>query len=210
MTTTTTGKGVSPQDALAAAEAAYKSAQDAYGVAHATSSRQALDDAEAAAAQAIADAVTGTGDRATADAARERVEKLRRDHEWAAVELQAAERAMGRAHDAIVRARRGVIAEEYLAAHKTHNDPKARVNVLQAELPGLVAEFVELAEARDALHARLAQEFQHLTADERAAVNIPTGQPVVGVGQTGPRPVFVRTPALVDILKAAGLEVGGR
>ena len=209
MTATTTDK-VSPQDALAAAEAAYKSAQDAYGVAYATSSRQALDAAETAAAQAIADAVTGTGDRATADAARERVEKLRGDFEWAQVELQAAESAMSRAYDNMARAHRGVIAQEYLAAHKTHNDAKARVNVLQAELPGLIAEFVELVEARDALHARLAQELQHLTEDERATVNIPAGQPVVGVGQTGTRPVFVRTPALVDILKAAGLEVGGR
>ena len=198
------------QEALAAAEAAYRSTQDAYDVAYAKSSRQALDDAEAAAAQAIADAVTGTGDRATADAARERVEKLRRDHEWAGVELQAAEQAMSRAYDNMARSHRGVIAQEYLAAHKTHNDAKARVNVLQAELPGLIAEFLELVEARDAQHARLAQELQHLTEDERATVNIPAGQPVVGVGQTGPRPVFVRTPALVDILKAAGLEVGGR
>jgi len=209
MTSTTTDK-VSPQDALAAAQATYRSTQDAVDAARAAASRQAVDDAEATAAQAIAAAITGEGDRATVDAARERVEKLRRDHEWAAVELAAAERATGHAYDDVVRARRGVIAQEYLAAHKVHNDPKARVNVLQAELPGLVAEFVELAEARDALHARLAQELQHLTADERAAVNIPAGQPVVGVGQTGPRPVFVHSPALVEVLREAGLEVGGR
>jgi len=210
MTSTTTDNKVSAQDALAAAEARYRSAQAAADAAHAVASRQALDDAETAAVQAIADAVSGTGDRATADAARERVEKLRRDHEWAQIELQAAERATGLAYDDVVRARRGVIAEEYLAAHAEHNNPKTRVNKLQAELPSLIAEFIELVEARDAQHARLAQEFQHFTEDERANINIPAGQPVVGRGQTGTQPVYVRTPALIDILKAAGLEVGGR
>ena len=209
MTSTTTDK-VSPQDTLAAAENVYKSTQAAADAALAAASRRELDDAEAAAVQAIADAVSGTGDRATADAARERVEKLRRDHEWAQVELQAAERATGLAYDEVVTARRGVIAEEYLAAHAEHNNPKTRVNKLQAELPSLIAEFIELVEARDAQHARLAQEFQHFTEDERANINIPAGQPVVGRGQTGTQPVYVRTPALIDILKAAGLEVGGR
>jgi murein L,D-transpeptidase YcbB/YkuD len=209
MTSTTSDK-VSVRDTLAAAENVYKSTQAAADAALAAASRRELDDAEAAAAQAISAAITGEGDRASVDAARERVEKLRRDHEWAAVELAAAERATGSAYDDVVRARRGVVAEEYLAAHKVHNDPKARVNVLQAELPGLIVEFVELAEARDALHARLAQELQHLTADERAAVNIPAGQPVVAVGQTGPRLVFVHSPALVEVLREAGLEVGGR
>src|SRR6185312_15117118 len=90
MTTTTTDKEVSPQDVLDAAEATYRSTQDAVARAHGAASRQALDDAETAAAQAISAAITGEGDRATVDAARERVEKLRRDHEWAAVELQAA------------------------------------------------------------------------------------------------------------------------
>ena len=123
MTNTTTDK-VSPQDALAAAENVYKSTQAAADAALAAASRQALDDAEAAAVQAIADAVTGEGDRATADAARARVEKLRRDHEWAQVELQAAETAMSRAYDDMVRARRGVVAEEIVAAHKVHNDPR--------------------------------------------------------------------------------------
>jgi hypothetical protein len=84
------------------------------------------------------------------------------------------------------------------------------VNKLQAELPSLIGEFIELVEARDAQHARLAQEFQHFTEDERANINIPAGQPVVGRGQTGAQPVYVRTQALIDILKAAGLEVGGR
>ena len=164
------------QEALAAAEAAYKSAQDAYGVAYATSSRQALDDAEAAAAQAIAAAITGDGDRATVDAARERVEKLRRDHEWAAVELAAAERATGRAYDDMVRARRGVVAEEYLAAHKVHNDPKSRLNQLLEQIPALLAEAIPLVAARNELHRRLGQELAHFPIDERPT--IPPGQPL--------------------------------
>jgi len=208
--TTTTDNKVSAAQALSAAEARYRSTQAAADAAHAAASRQALDAAEHAAVQAIADAVSGTGDRATADAARERVEQFRRDHDWAQVELQAAERATGLAYDDVVTARRGVIAEEYLAAHAEHNNPKTRVNKLQAELPSLIAEFIELVEARDAQHARLAQEFQHFTEDERANINIPAGQPVVGRGQTGTQPVFVRTQALLDVLKQAGLEVGGR
>ena len=208
--TSTTDNKVSAAQALSAAEARYRSTQAAADAAHAAASRQALDAAEHAAVQAIADAVSGTGDRATADAARARVEQLRRDHEWAQVELQAAERATGLAYDDVVRARRGVTAEEYLAAHAAHNDKSTRVNKLQAELPSLIAEFIELVEARDAQHARLAQEFQHFTEDERANINIPAGQPVVGRGQTGAQPVYVRTQALIDILKAAGLEVGGR
>jgi hypothetical protein len=210
MTTTATPDKVSPQAMLAAAEATYRSTQDAYDAARIAASRQELDAAETAATRAIAAAVTGEGDRATADAARERVEKLRRDHEWAGVELAAAEQAMSRAADNAARAQRGVVAQEYLAAHAAHNDKSTRVNKLQAELPSLIAEFIELVEARDAQHARLAQEFQHFTEDERANINIPAGQPVVGRGQTGALPVYVRTPALIDILKAAGLEVGGR
>jgi hypothetical protein len=176
MTTTAPDKEVSPQDALAAAEARYRSTQAAADVAHAAASRQALDDAETAAAQAIAAAMTGEGDRATADAARERVEKLRRDHEWAQVELQAAETAMSRAYDDIVSARRGVIAEEYLAAHKVHNDPKARLNQLLEQIPALVAEAIPLVAARNELHRRLGQEFWHMPHDERPT--IPPGQPL--------------------------------
>ena len=210
MTTTAPDKEVSPQDALAAAEATYKSAQDAYGVAYATSSRQALDDAESYAAKAIAAAMTGDGDRATVDAARERVEKLRRDHEWAAVELQAAERATGSAYDDVVRARRGVIAEEYIEAHRQHSDPSERVNVLEAELPGLIAEFLQLAGARQALHRRLAQELGSFPAEERNLIKIPPGRPISGLDQSGMWMVHVHSGDLVEVLKAAGLTVGGR
>ena len=136
--TTTTDNKVSAAQALSAAEARYRSTQAAADAAHAAASRQALDDAETAAVQAIADAVSGTGDRATADAARARVEQLRRDHEWAQVELQAAERATGLAYDDVVRARRGVTAEEYLAAHAAHNDKSTRVNQLLEQLPALL------------------------------------------------------------------------
>ena len=197
------------QEALAAAEAAYKSAQDAYGVAYATSSRQALDAAETAAAQAIADAVTGTGDRATADAARERVEKLRKDHEWAAVELAAAERALGRAYDDIVRARRGVIAEEYLAAHKVHNDPKARLNQLLEQIPALVAEAIPLVAARNELHRRLGQELWHMPQAERPT--IPPGQPLTAPEESYALNIAVEVPrgAVADAIAAGVAQARG-
>jgi len=192
MTSTTTDNKVSAQDALAAAEARYRSAQAAADAAHAVASRQALDDAETAAARAIADAVTGTGDRATADAARELVEKLRRDHEWAAVELAAAERATGRAYDDMVRARRGVIAEEYLAAHKVHNDPKARLNQLLEQIPALVAEAIPLVAARNELHRRLGQELWHMPQAERPT--IPPGQPLTAPEESYVPNIVVEVP----------------
>ena len=178
-----------------------------------TQAEQALAAAEAAVIDTLAEAAVTSdsgGARSRITKARADVEKARDNVEVAHLMRQAADVAYARAVDDAGRAQRAVSIVEYLEAHRQHNDPDTRVNRLQAELPGLIAEFLELVEARDALHARLAQELQHLTEDERATVNIPAGQPVVGVGQTGPRPVFVRTPALVDILKAAGLEVGGR
>ena len=60
----------------------------------AATSRQPLTDAETEAAEAIAGAISGDGDRATVDAGRERVEKLRSDLEYSDVELQAAEQVM--------------------------------------------------------------------------------------------------------------------
>ena len=191
MTATTTDK-VSAQEALAAAESAYKSAQDAYGVAYATSSRQALDAAETAAAQAIADAISGTGDRATADAARERVEKLRRDHEWSAVELAAAERATGRAYDDVVRARRGVVAEQYIAAHAAHNDKSTRVNQILAQLPDLIAEVIPLVAARNELHRRLGQELSAMPHEERPA--LPPGQPLTAPEESYVPNIVVEVP----------------
>ena len=174
--TSTTDNKVSAEEALASVENVYKSTKAAADAALAAASRRELDDAEAAAVQAIADAVTGEGDRATADAARERVEKLRRDHEWAQVELQAAETATCRAYDDMVRARRGVIAEEYLEAHKTHNDKATKVNKLLAQLPALLAELIPLIAERDQLHRRLDQELRHFPHDERPT--IPPGQPI--------------------------------
>jgi hypothetical protein len=189
-------------EALAAAEATYKATQDAVDAARAAASRQALTDAETEAAEAIAAAVTGEGDRATANAARERVEKLRRDFEWAAVELQAAEQAMSSTADVAARAHRGVLAEEYLAAHKTHNDPKTRLNQLLAQLPGLLAELVPLLAARDQLHRRLGQELWHFPHGERPT--IPAGQPLTAPDAGATPTVMVQVPrgAIADAIEA--------
>jgi hypothetical protein len=209
MTATTTETGTtkaeakpSAQEALAAAEVTYRATQDATDAARAAASRQTLTDAETEAAEAIAAAVTGEGDRATADAARERVERLRRDHEWAAVELSAAERAMSRAADGAARAHRGVIAEEYLSAHKTHNDKVTRVNQLLAQLPELLAELVPLVAARNQLHRRLAQELSHFPLDERPA--IPAGQPLTAPDAGATPTVMVQVPrgAIADAVEA--------
>lgn len=61
-----------------------------------------------------------------------------------------------------------MIAQEYLAAHKEHNDPATRVNVLLSQLTDIVAELVPLVDARDQLHRRLAQEYWLLPADEKS------------------------------------------
>jgi hypothetical protein len=184
VTETTTNKEISTQGALAAAEARYRSTQAAVDAARAAATRQELDGAEVAAAAAIAAAATGEGDRAAANAARERVEQLRRDYEWAQVELGAAEQAMSRAADDAARAHRGVVAQEYLVAHAEHNSATAQVNVLLAQLPALLAELIPLVEARNELHRRLAQEALHFAPDEWPKV--PPGQPITApdVGAT--------------------------
>jgi hypothetical protein len=202
MTTTTATKEPTAEDALAAAEAAYRAAQDAVDEARAKASRQTLTDAETAAVEAIAAAISGDGDRATADAARVRVEKLRRDFEWTAVELQAAETAMSRAADDAARAHRGVVAEEYTAAHKTHNDPKTRVNVLLAQLPDLLAELVPLVAARGELHRRLDQELRHFPQDEWPT--IPPGQPITAPDSSAAPNIMVQVPrgAIAEAIEA--------
>ena len=202
MTSTTTDK-VSPQDALAEAQATYRSTQDAVDAARAAASRQAVDDAEAAAAQAIAAAITGEGDRATADAARERVEKLRRDHEWAQVELQAAETAMSRAYDDTVRARRGVVAEEIVAAHRIHNDKSTRLNKLLTQLPEMLAEIIPLIAARDVLHRRLGQELHHMPYDEWP--KLPAGEPLTAPDVNATPNMMVEVPRGAI---AAAIEAG--
>jgi hypothetical protein len=201
MTNTTTDK-VSPQDTLAAAENVYKSTQAAADAALAAASRRELDDAEAAAVQAIADAVTGEGDRATADAARARVEQLRRDHEWAQVELQAAEAATSRAYDQIVRARRGVVAEEIVAAHRIHNDKSTRLNKLLTQLPELLSELIPLIAERDALHRRLGQELHAMPYDEWP--NLPAGEPITAPDPSASPNVMVEVPrgAIADAIAA--------
>jgi hypothetical protein len=200
--TTAAAKTLTPQDARAAAEARYHSTQSAVDIARAAASRQELDDAEAEAARAIAAAVTGEGDRATADAARKRVEKLRADFEWTQVELQAAETAMSRAADDAARARRGVVAEEYLAAHKTHNDPGAKVNVLLEQLTATLVELVPLVDARNQLHGRLIQEYSHFPADER--IQLPPGNPLEAPDASALPTVTVTVPrgAIADAIEA--------
>jgi hypothetical protein len=199
---TSTPEKVSAQDALAAAEARYESTRHAVDTARAAASRQELDDAEAEAAQAIAAAVTGEGDRATADAARKRVAKLRDDYEWAGVELQAAEAAMGRAQDDAARAKRAVVADEYLSALAEANDPKTRLNVLLAQLPKLLSEAIPLVDARDGLHRRLIQEYRHFPPDER--VQLPPGKPLTAPDASASPTVTVAVPRGI----AAALEAG--
>ena len=196
------------QSAIDAAIAATAAADE--GVAQA---EQGLAAAEAAVIDTLAEAAITSdsgGARSRISQARADVEKARDDVEVAHLMRQAADVAYARAVDDAGRAQRAVTAEAYLEALRRHHDPTSRVNELQTELPGLITEFLELVEARDEQHARLAQEFQHFPEDERANVKIPAGQHLTGRGQAGTWPVFVRTPALVDILKAAGLEVGGR
>jgi hypothetical protein len=82
--------------------------------------------------------------------------------------VQAAELATSPCADEAARAHRAVIAQEYLAAHKEHNDPATRVNVLLSQLTDIVAELVPLVDARDQLHRRLAQEYWLLPADEKS------------------------------------------
>lgn len=207
--TTTTETGAtkaeatpSAQEALAAAEAAYKAAQDAVDAARAATSRQPLTDAETEAAEAIAGAISGDGDRATVDAGRERVEKLRSDLEYSDVELQAAEQVMSRAADDAARAHRRVTAEEYLAAHKAHNDFLTRVNVLLTQLTETLAELVPLVGARDQLHRRLDQELAHFPLDER--FEIPPGQPLKAPDTQGAPNTMVQVPrgAIAEAIEA--------
>ena len=209
---TTKEPNVNTREALAAARTAIDAAVAATAAADegVAQAEQGLAAAEAAVIDTLAEAALTS----ESGSARSRITKARADVQTARdnVEVahlmrQAADVAYARAVDDAGRAQRAVSIDEYLEARREHIDPSSRVNILQAELPGLIVEFLGLVEARDALHTRLAQELQHLTEDERATV----GQHVVGrVGQTGPRPVFVRTPALLDVLKQAGLEVGGR
>jgi hypothetical protein len=118
------------------------------------------------------------------------------------VELQAAEQAMSRAADDAARAHRGVLAEEYLAAHKTHNDPKTRVNQLLEQLPALLEELLPLVAARNPLHRRLGQELSHFPLDERPA--IPAGQPLTAPDAGATPLVMVQVPrgAIADAIEA--------
>jgi hypothetical protein len=87
------------------------------------------------------------------------------------------------------RAHRGVIAEEYLAAHNKHNDPNTRVKVLLAELTATLAELVPLVDARDQLYHRLAQEYELFPAVEKN-LEIPRGRPITA---PSPKPLRQRS-----------------
>jgi hypothetical protein len=195
-------------EATAAAGAALNAAEN-----DVTAAQKNADDLQ----QAFIDGQTtiATGDatftRAQMDKTLEAIDKAKLDVDWANLQQKAAEAAYFRATEAEVVARRVVVAEEYVEAKRRDADPATRVNVLQSELPGLIAEFLELVTARDAHHARLVQEVQLFPEDERASVRIAAGNSHLAVdGQTGTWPVVVRTSAFVDILRTAGLEIGGR
>jgi hypothetical protein len=104
----------------------------------------------------------------------------------------------------MVRACRGVIAEEYLEAHKTHNDKATKVNKLLAQLPALLAELIPLIAERDQLHRRLDQELRHFPHDERPT--IPPGQPITAPEESYALNIAVEVPrgAVADAI-AAGI-----
>ena len=93
---------------------------------------------------------------------------------------------------------------------RRHQQPGLKGEQVAGRVAGSHRRVLALIEARDEQHSRLAQEFQAFPPDQRANIEIPAGQHLAGRGQTGTWPVYVRTRALVDILKTAGLEVGGR
>jgi hypothetical protein len=214
MTTTKTSMK-SAREALTAATEATTAAGDALNAADAavTAAQKNADDLQAAFIDGQTTGAAGDGEytRAQMEKTLAAIDKAKLDVDWAHLQRRAAEAAYFRATDAEARAHRAVVAEEYIEAHRQHFDSDTRVNRLQADLPGLIAEFLELVDARDAQHDRLAQEFQHFPEAERAAVKIAAGQGHLAPrGQTGSWPVNVRTRELVDILKTAGLEIGGR
>ena len=109
---------------------------------------------------------------------------------------------MSRAYDDMVRARRGVIAEEIVEAHKMHNGPRTRVNQLLEQLPALLAELIPLIAERDAVHRRLGQELPAL-AVRRAAQSFPPANPSQRRTQSSPN-VMVEVPrgAVADAVAA--------
>jgi hypothetical protein len=75
------------------------------------------------------------------------------------------------------------------------------VNVLLAQLPDLLAELIPLVAARNELHRRLKQEYQHFPHDEKFA--IPPGQPLAAPDSSA-APVMVKVPrgAVADAIEA--------
>ena len=109
---------------------------------------------------------------------------------------------MSRAYDDMVRARRGVVAEEIVAAHQIHNDKSTRVNKLLTQLPDLLAELIPLIAARDVLHRRLGQELHHMPYDEWP--KLPAGEPLTAPDPSASPNVMVEVPrgAIADAIAA--------
>jgi len=129
--------------------------------------------------------------------ARGAIEQARGDVEWAQLQLQAAEAAHSRAADAEAAANRRVTADAYLAEHKAFNDPTSRESVLVDQLESVVAELIQVVDARQTLHHRLATEADSFPAAERAELqkrlaqqiqaDAPTGQPLRPITTYGQR-----------------------
>jgi hypothetical protein len=206
MTDTPTAAEPTAQEALSTAERAYQAARDAVDAARdgIVQSRQALEAAEAEAAETMAAAIAGDGtaNRAAVDKARTRVEKLRGDVEWADVQKQAAELALARTQDDAARAHRGVTREQYLAEHARWNAPDEHETTLLAQITAGVTELVDLIGTRKQLHNRLAQAIPHFPGDEKFP--IPQGARAITAHSSHANLVVnhVPHPEIVDAVEA--------
>lgn len=118
----------------------------------------------------VVEVLANPQDQGALDQARARVEKTRRDREWAVLQHAAAEANYFKASDAEVEARRGVTAEEYVKAHAAFNAPDNRENVLLQRIREDVAEVIGIIDARMEHHDRLARDVASWPADERQKV----------------------------------------
>jgi hypothetical protein len=146
--------------ATAAADAALTAAREAVPAAE-----QKLTDLEAA--FCASDATS----KAELTKARNAIEQARGDVEWSQLQLQAAEAAHSRAADAEAAAHRRVTADEYLTEHRAYNDPTSTESVLVAQLESTVTELIQVVDARQQLHHRLARELNSMPADEQAELH---------------------------------------
>jgi hypothetical protein len=189
----TPAEGMAPQAALDAATKATAAADAAL-----TEAREAVPAAEKKLADLEAAFCVGdASSKAELAKARGAIEQARGDVEWSVLQRQAAEAAHSRAADVEAAARRCVTAAEYLAEHRSFNDPESRESVLVARLESTVAELIRVVDARQTLHHRLAAEADSFPADERAELqkrlaqqiqaDAPTGQPLRPITTYGQR-----------------------